>query len=122
MILYTTSALYNSCHLNMRTQSVHLCPHTGVGGVYGHAHNRSFIHKQGHRPQTGGMIAGLVLNAILAKKRKQSVSKAMGNYFKKAVGTRIAVAKNVANKKVPTPGNTGLSGGNFLMSGLFGIG
>lgn len=74
------------------------------------------------KKQIGGMLPGLVLQALLAKKRKKSVSKAVGKYLKKGVGRRLAVAKQVAQKQIPTPGNSGMSAKEFIMSGLFGIG
>lgn len=72
--------------------------------------------------QQGGMLPGLILSAVKAKKRKQNVGKAMGDYLKGAVGRRVAVAKTVAGRKVPTPKNTGMDAKKFLMSGLFGLG
>lgn len=101
----------------------------GIGGVLGNSQKTTYVHKRRRRkckktalPQTGGMLPGLILRAVLAKKRKQSVRKAMGDYIKKGISGRISVAKNVAGKKVPTPGNTGMSARRFMMSGLFGIG
>jgi hypothetical protein len=98
----------------------------GIGGVLGHKKPAFVVfckkRKKKNIKQTGGMFPGLILRAILAKKRKQNVGKAVGDYLKRGTSARIAVAKSVAQKKVPTPGNTGMSAKNFFMSGLFGIG
>ena len=72
--------------------------------------------------QIGGMLPGLILAIVKAKKQKKKVGKAMKNYMTGAVGRRIAVAKTVAGKKIPTPGNTGMSAGDFFKSALLGIG
>lgn len=117
-------------HLKMQPQTVHMFSSSnGVGGVLGSSHKTAYVPikwkkargKQG-TVQTGGMLPGLIISAILAKKRKKNVGKAMGNYMKRGIGARIAVAKSAAQKKVPTPGNTGMSAKQFVMSGLFGLG
>ena len=114
----------------MKPQTVYLSRGSnGVGGVLGNSHKTAFLHKGNEGrckkqspQQVGGMLPGLILRAIVAKKRKQNVAKAMGNYIKKGVSARISVAKSVAQKKVPTPGSTGMSAKRFIMSGLFGLG
>lgn len=112
----------------MKAQSVYLFRGSnGVGGVLGNSHKTALVHKGKRRKnrspcQVGGMLPGLILRAILAKKRKQNVGKAMADYIKKGTSGRIAIAKSMAQKKVPTPGNTGMSGKRFIMSGLFGLG
>lgn len=69
--------------------------------------------------QAGGMLPGLIARYIIAKKLKKKFDAL--KYMKGAIGGRIAVGKAVAGKKVPTPGNTGMSAGKFFKSGLFGI-
>lgn len=114
----------------MKPQSVHLYHGSnGFGGVLGNSQKTAFVpvkkkkaKGKAKKVQHGGMLAGLIARAIIAKRRKKNVGKAMGDYMKKAIGTRISVAKTVAQKKVPTPSNTGMSAKRFVMSGLFGLG
>lgn len=111
----------------MKPQTVQMF--SGVGGALGNSNRIAYVHKgntgkgKNQSPyQVGGMLPGLILRAILAKRRKKNVAKAMGDYIKKGTSARISIAKSVAQKKVPTPGSTGMSGKRFIMSGLFGLG
>jgi len=70
--------------------------------------------------QIGGMLPGLILGFVKAKKQKKKFK--AGDYLKKAFNRRVAVAKVASGKKIPTPGNTGMSVGDFFKSGLLGIG
>lgn len=78
------------------------------------------------RKQIGGFLPGLlgplIANAIRKKQGKKPVNFNARKYMKGAIGRRIQVAKLAKGKKIPTPGNTGMSTKKFLMSGLFGVG
>ena len=75
--------------------------------------------RQNKHEQIGGMLPGLIIGFIKAKLKKKKFNAT--NYLKDAIGKRVSVAKVVAGKKVPTPGNTGMSVGDFFKSGLFGM-
>ena len=72
------------------------------------------------RRQVGGMLPGLFLGMLKAKKRNKKFN--VGNYLKNSFVRRFNVAKVAAGKKVPTPENTGMSRGSFWKSALFGLG
>ena len=76
--------------------------------------------------QIGGFLPGLlghvIGNHIRKKQGKKPIKFDTKEYMKNAIGSRIKVAKTVAGKKAPTPGNTGMSGTHFMKSGLLGIG
>ena len=76
--------------------------------------------------QIGGFLPGLlghlIGNHIRKKQGKKPVKFDTKEYMQNAIGGRIKVAKTVAGKKAPTPGNTGMSGTHFMKSGLLGIG
>jgi len=81
------------------------------------SNKRTYNAKQ--QEQIGGMLPGLIIGFIKAKLKKKKFNAT--NYLKDAIGKRVSVAKVVAGKKVPTPGNTGMSVGDFFKSGLFGM-
>jgi hypothetical protein len=70
--------------------------------------------------QVGGFLPGLIIGLVKAKLQKKKFN--AGKYLKGAIGRRVSVAKVAAGKKVPTPGNTGMSVGDFFKSGFLGIG
>ena len=76
--------------------------------------------------QIGGFLPGLlghlIGNAIRKRQRKKPVKFSAKRYMTNAIGRRVQVAKQAAQRKLPTPGSTGMNVKTFLNSGLFGIG
>ena len=76
-------------------------------------------HKRKTR-QYGGFLPGLLGNLIgrsIARRKGRRVPKFnVGQYMKRSFGDRIKVAKVAAQRKIPTPGNTGIPTKRFLQS------
>ena len=70
--------------------------------------------------QTGGMLPGLIIGLVKAKKKKKHFN--VGKYISDSFGKRAKVINVAKGKKVPTPGNTKMDTGSFFKSGFFGIG
>ena len=87
---------------------------------------RSRKRRRKQEKQLGGFLPGLlgysVGNAIRKRKGKKPLNFDPKKYIQGAIGNRIKIAKLLAGKKLPTPGNTGMSVPQFIKSGLFGVG